>query len=165
MNKLQHEFEAFDGKIRIDSEAVALRSKRDMLKKDMEEYFPEECKKYNIAVNKSDLRFILQGSYKIGTTIKTANVDMDYAVIMPLDIDEHDDPREIKKAARAALEIKNVRIPSIKEPCVTVAYHAAGEEIMHIDFPIYAEHSGRKYLARGKENSASYSWKRLIPKD
>ena len=78
MNKLQHEFEAFDGKIRIDSEAVALRSKRDMLKKDMEEYFPEECKKYNIAVNKSDLRFILQGSYKIGTTIKTANVDMDY---------------------------------------------------------------------------------------
>lgn len=163
MKKLQKEFEAFDGKIRIDNETAMLIEKREKLKKDIEEYFPDECSNYGITVNKSDLRFIIQGSYKIGTTIKTKSVDMDYAVIMPLDTEYHDDPRKVKKAARNALEIKNVRIPKIKEPCVTVAYHSAGEEIMHIDFPIYAESNGQLYLARGKENSTEYLWENADP--
>ena len=165
MKKLQKEFETFDKNIRIDTETAMLIEKREKLKKDMEDCFPEECAAYGIAIKKSDLRFILQGSYKIGTTIsnKDKGVDLDYAVIMPLDINEHDDPRDVKKAARAALEIHNVRIPKIKEPCVTVSYHSNGKETMHIDFPIYAEYNNQQYLARGKEYSETYQWESADP--
>ena len=164
MKKLQKEFEQFNSDIKIDSEADALRSKRDKLKKDVEDKFPAECTKLGIAIKKSDLRFINQGSYKIGTTIVSKNgLDLDYAVIMPLDIDEYDDPRAIKKGIKNSLLIHNIRLPVIKEPCVTVAYHSYGEETMHIDFPIYAEHNSRLYLARGKENSETYSWESADP--
>ncbi len=164
MKKLQKEFEKFNSDIKIDTEAEMLRKKRDTLKADVENNFPDECETIGIDISKSDLRFIHQGSYKIGTTITTKkSVDLDYAVIMPLDIYEHDDPRKIKRAIRNALIINNIRVPKIKEPCVTVAYHRDGEEYMHIDFPIYAESSGRLYLARGKENSENYSWEHADP--
>ncbi|MBE7003491.1 MAG: hypothetical protein E7425_04280 [Ruminococcaceae bacterium] len=163
MKKLQKQFLDFNQLIKIDEETSVLRDKRDMLKKDIEDYFPDKCSEYGISVNKSDLRFIHQGSYKIGTTIKDTNVDLDYAVILPLNIFEHSDSREVKKAARDSLLIKNIRIPDIKEPCVTVAYHENGKEYMHIDFPIYADYSGLLYLARGKENSASYKWEVADP--
>ena len=165
MKKLQKEFYNFDDKIRIDGETPALINKRETLKEDIEEKFPAKCEKYGISVNKSDLRFILQGSYKISTTIsnKEKGVDMDYAVILPLNINEYTDSRNVKKAARDALEISNVRIPTIKEPCVTVAYHSAGKETMHIDFPIYASYNDQLYLARGKENSKDYLWENADP--
>ncbi len=163
MKKLQKEFEKFNDDIKIDEEAEALRHKRDKLKSDIEEYFPDECAEYGIDINKSDLQFINQGSYKIGTTISGSPVDLDYAVIFPLNIYDHTDPRKLKKAAKKALEIKNVRIPTIKEPCVTVAYHANGNETMHIDFPLYAKYNSSLYLARGKENSDDYKWELADP--
>lgn len=165
MKKLQKEFEEFNDFIKIGSETIALREKREKLKKDMEDYFPDECSDYGISINKSDLRFIHQGSYKIGTTISNPgkSIDLDYAVIFPLDITEHADPREVKKAAKAALEIKNIRIPTIKEPCVTVAYHSNGVETMHIDFPLYAEYNSQLYLARGKATSANPEWEIADP--
>lgn len=165
MKKLQKEFESFDDTIRIDEETPALIKKRETLKKDIEDKFPDKCEEYGISVNKSDLRFILQGSYKIGTTIHNdvKGVDMDYAVILPLDISEHTDSRDVKKAARDALNIPNVRIPTIKEPCVTVAYHSAGKEIMHIDFPVYAAHKDQLFLSRGKEHSEDYLWENADP--
>lgn len=164
MKKLQKEFEQFDSDIKIDAEADALRSKRDKLKQDVEDYFPAECKKIGIEIKKSDLRFLNQGSYRIGTTIVAkTGMDLDYAVIMPLDIGEHKDPRAIKRAIKNSLLIKNIRVPAIKEPCVTVAYHSNGEETMHIDFPIYAESNSCLYLARGKENSESYRWEEADP--
>ena len=165
MKKLQKEFEEFNNCIKIGSETSALREKRDKLKSDIEEYFPDECAEYGITINKSDLRFIHQGSYKIGTTITNPgkSIDLDYAVIFPLNTDEHTDPRKLKKAAKNALEIKNIRIPIIKEPCVTVAYYSYEEETMHIDFPLYAENNSILYLARGKENSDNYKWERADP--
>ena len=36
------------------------------------------CSAYGIEVNKSDLRFINQGSYIIGTAIYGKNIDIDY---------------------------------------------------------------------------------------
>ena len=163
MKKLQKEFEDFNDDIKIDVETDALRDKRDKLKSTMEDCFPDECAEYGIDLNKSDLRFINQGSYKIGTTIKGSSVDLDYAVIFPLDIYDNPDPRKLKKAAKKALEIKNVRIPTIKEPCVTVAYHSNGSENMHIDFPLYAEYNSSLYLARGKETSDTYKWEVADP--
>lgn len=163
MKKLQKQFIDFNERIKIDKETSVLRDKRDMLKEDIENSFPDKCSEYGISINKSDLRFIHQGSYKIGTTINNKNVDLDYAVIIPLNIYEHPDPRDVKKAARDSLLIKNIRIPNIKEPCVTVAYHENGQEYMHIDFPIYAKHNGTLYLARGKENAKTYEWEPADP--
>ncbi len=165
MKKLQKEFEDFNNLIKIDSEADALREKREKLKSDMEDYFPEECEKYGINISKSNMRFIHQGSYKIGTTISNAegSIDLDYAVIFPLDVDKYKDSRDVKKAAKAALEIAKRRIPQIKEPCVTVAYHSKGFETMHIDFPLYAECNSTLYLARGKENAVNFKWEIADP--
>lgn len=165
MAKLVKEFSGFYNLIKIGSEAAALREKRDKLKSDIQNYFPSECEEYDITINKSDLRFINQGSYKIGTTIVNPNgtVDLDYAVIFPLDIIIHKDSREVKIAAKEALKIENVRIPKIKEPCVTVAYHQKDEEYMHIDFPLYAEHNNQLYLARGKQFSTDYEWEKADP--
>lgn len=168
MKKLQKEFLDFDDAIKIGSETPTLIEKREKLKKSMEDNFPDECRKYGIDLKKSDLRFIHQGSYKIGTTIKQKtdskqSIDLDYAVFFPLDKEEHSDPRKLKKAAKSALEIKNKRIPVIKEPCVTVGYHSNDEEIMHIDFPLYAEYNSELYLARGKETSDNYDWEIADP--
>jgi hypothetical protein len=165
MVKLKAEFSDFHECIKISSEANTLRSKRDILEKDFKDYFPSECNSIGITVNKSDMRFIYQGSYKIGTTIKnpSGSVDSDIAVIFPLDISEHDDPRKLKKAARDALKIENVREPDIKEPCVTVGYHKKEEEYIHIDFPMYAQDGDILYLARGKETSENYSWQEADP--
>ncbi len=164
MKKLQKEFEQLDTYIKIDSETGELISKREKLKSDIEDCFPENCEKLGIDITKSNLRFIHQGSYKIGTTIKTnGSVDLDYAVIMPLDVDAYDDPRPIKKAIKDSLFIKSIRLPEIKEPCVTVAYHSNGKEYMHIDFPVYAEWNGHLFLARGKEYSNNYSWELADP--
>ena len=98
-----------------------------------------------------------QGSYKYHTTIKSEIVDRDVAVIIPLDIDEHSDPREIKKYLEKAITIPT-RTVSIKEPCVRASYYKEGKEWLHVDLPLYANHNGSLYLARGKEYSETYSW-------
>lgn len=166
MAKLIREFLDFNDDIKIDTEAETLREKRDKLKQDFKDYFPSECSEYGISVTASSMEFINQGSYKIGTTIKNpnGNIDLDLAVIFPLDKDVHTDPRQVKKAAREALLIKNVREPRIKEPCVTVGYHSNGVEKMHIDFPLYAKKDDKLYLARGKETSDDYEWEKADPK-
>lgn len=162
MKKLQKEFNNFLDQIKCD-ETSELREKRDKLTEDIKKDFPELCSEYGVEVNKSDLQFFNQGSYIIGTAIHGKNVDIDYAMIIPLDIEEHDDPRSVKKAVRDCLLIENKRIPSIKEPCVTVAYHKDGDEYMHIDFPIYAKHEDVLYLGRGKENSKEPKWEEADP--
>lgn len=163
--KLKKQFKDFIEAIKLTSEANDLITKRETLQNDFKSKFPENCKNDDITINKSDLRFIDQGSYKIGTTIKNpdGSVDRDVAVIFPLDISVHDDPRVLKKHARDALKIENVRIPKIKEPCITVGYHKKEDEYLHIDFPMYAQHNDCLYLARGKEHSDSYSWEEADP--
>lgn len=160
MTKLKKEFNDFYDNIKITSEANVLREKRSMLQADFEKHFPGICSEHGIKLIKSDMRFIDQGSYKLNTTISNEDgtVDRDVAVLFPLDINAHSDPRELKKYARDALKIENVRIPAIKEPCITVGYHKKDEEYIHLDFPMYAQHNGSLYLARGKEFSNSYSW-------
>ncbi len=162
---LQKEFDKFDKLIKIESETQELIAKRDMLKKDFKSKFPDLCKQKGIELNSNEIRFIMQGSFKLGTTIKSVDgdVDLDQAVIFPLDINEFEDSRVIKKLGKNALEISGRRIPKIKEPCVTVDYIRNGEDWLHVDFPMYADSNGLKYLARGKENSSTYSWELADP--
>lgn len=162
MKKLQKEFNAFNELIKC-SDTDSLREKRDLLAEDIKNKFPNKCGEHGIEINKSDLRFINQGSYIIGTAIDGKTADIDYAMIMPVDINEFSDPTIFKKAVKDSLIIENKRIPKIKEPCVTVTYHENNEEYMHIDFPIYAEHDNTLYLGRGKENSKKPVWEIADP--
>lgn len=131
-----------------------IREKKKMLKGDFKSNFPTEFKeKYEEEIKVSDIRFIDQGSYNINTTINHTDTafDIDVATIINLDINKYDNVLEVKQLVRDALKNTN-REPEIKEPCVTVKYTKAGEEKYHIDFPIYANHEEKLYLARGKES-------------
>jgi len=167
--KLKKQFEDFHKLISVRRSNIGydLIEKRNTLEIVFGDKFPDICKNDGIFINKSNMVFIDQGSYKIGTIIKSppnGSIDRDVAVIFPLDINEHNDPRVLKKHAKTALEIKNKRVPRIKEPCVTVSYFENGKEWLHIDFPMYAEYNGKLYLARGKETSLNYTWEESDPK-
>lgn len=163
--KLHKQFMDFHNTIKLDKESTMLKQKRETLQTDIENKLPTELKGIEIEITKTDLHFFDQGSYRqnVSTGIVTDSPDRDVAVEFELDIDEHDDPRKIKKCVRDALKIENKRNPLIKEPCVTVKYMQAGEEKIHIDFPIYAKHNGNYYLARGKEFAQSPKWEQCDP--
>lgn len=165
---LQSEFNNFCKKITIDKEADALRDKRELLKKDIEKYLPDELDAIGIEATKSDFEFIHQGSYIINTTItnRYGPVDLDYAVIVPIDIYQNSNTPKIKKSVKNSLTHISTRTVKIKEPCVTVSYHDGDKETTHIDFPVYASYNGSLYLARGKEYSSedNYKWEIADPR-
>lgn len=161
--KLCDNFKDFYECIRLNEQSTELKSKRDILQTDIEKKLPGKLSEIGINLSKSDLRFIDQGSYAKGvkTTIEPIEgaIDRDVAVIIPIDIDSHDDPRVIKGLVRDILEIKDKRIPKIKYPCVTISYKKDNVEWLHIDFPIYALHDdGNLYLAKGKYTATDYEW-------
>ncbi|MBU5363016.1 hypothetical protein KQI58_18375 [Enterococcus raffinosus] len=162
---LQNEFKNFNDSIKIFGESEILREKRDMLISDFKKKFPDKCVENGIEIKTSDISFISQGSFKLQTTIrsKDGEVDLDQGVIFPLNIQDNDDPRKIKVLGKKALEIENIRSPKIKEPCITVSYLKNGEEHIHLDFPMYADYNGTLFLARGKE-FGDYSWEVADPK-
>jgi hypothetical protein len=82
--KLKKEFSDFYSAIRIDSESQVLRQKREILENDIYAKLPDILAKHDISINKSDIRTIIQGSYKYNTTIKSDIVDCDIAVFIPL---------------------------------------------------------------------------------
>lgn len=141
--KLKKEFSDFYTAIRIDSESHVLKGKREVLADDIRSNLPSIFSDHGISLNQGDIRMIDQGSYKYNTTIKSDVVDRDVAVIIPLDISEHDDPRTIKGYLRDAITIP-ARTVSIKEPCVRASYIKNGEEWLHIDLPLYADDGSSK---------------------
>jgi len=162
--KLKKQFSDFYDEIRIQGESEQLREKREILQSDIEDKLPDELKKHEIEVKKSDIEIFDQGSYKLHTTIKDTVIDRDVAVMIPMDIEKYPDPRKIKGYLRDALNHVAAREANIKEPCVNVAYYENGEEWMHIDLPLYAEYEGNVYLARGREFGTKYSWELADPK-
>lgn len=167
MAYLDKEFDNFYNDICIHDESSELRSKREMLKTDIEKYLPDELQNLGIEVTKSDFRFINQGSYAISTTIRNdySAIDLDYAVIIPIDTVRFTDIPKIKKAVKNSLTHVSARKVKIKEPCVTVSYYENEEEYIHIDFPVYATDNYCLHLARGKEFSSedNYMWEDADP--
>lgn len=161
---LQKQFEKFNDEIKIDAESVILSEKRDMFKSDFKKFFPNECEEIGLEINQSDIEFVAQGSFRLGTTIKSLDrtTDLDLGVIIPVDINVFNQPIDIKKAAKKAIEIENRRNPTIKDPCITVQYIKSDEEWLHLDFPIYGKMGDQIYLARGKEGSAG-EWEASDP--
>lgn len=162
--KLKKQFKDFYNEIRITSESEALKEKREILQKDIEDKFPDELKKHNIELNKSDIEVFDQGSYHLHTTIKNNVIDRDVAVMIPLNIEDNPDPRKIKVYLSDALSYVSARTVSIKEPCINVAYYEDGEEWMHIDLPLYAKYNDKIYLARGRTTGTNYSWEPADPR-
>lgn len=159
--KLKKEFKQFFSDIKIDGEINTLILKRKILQSDIENNLPDIMDEHGIALNKSDIHMIDQGSYKYNTTIHSDVVDRDVAVMIPLDIQENPDPRRIKGYLRDSIDIP-ARTVQIKEPCVRAAYHKDGEEYLHIDLPLYALDGDDIYLARGKEYG-TYCWEPADP--
>ena len=167
MAYLDKEFNDFYDDICIHNESSELRDKREKLKEDIKKYLPEELHKIGIEVSKSDFRFLNQGSYALNTTIRNdyGAIDLDYAVIIPIDTTKFKDTPKIKKAVKNSLTHVSARTVKIKEPCVTVSYYENEEENIHIDFPIYATDEYDIHLARGKEFSSeeNYKWEDADP--
>ena len=163
--KLHKQFQDFHDAIKLDKESSLLKEKRDTLQADIEKKLPGKLENIGVEIQKKDLHFFDQGSYRqsVSTGINCDAPDRDVALEFELDIDTHNDPRKIKKCVKDALKIEGKRNPLIKEPCVTVKYTQAGEEKIHIDFPIYAIHNDSYYLARGKEFSQNYEWEHCDP--
>lgn len=162
--KLKKQFKDFYDEICIHEESEDLKEKRDILQKDIKDKFPSEMKKHDIELKKSDIEIFDQGSYKYSTTIHSSVIDRDVAVMIPLDIEEHPDPRKIKGYLRDAVSYVAARTVKIKEPCVNVSYYENDEEWLHIDLPLYVKHNDKVYLARGKEFATQYSWEVADPK-
>lgn len=172
--KLHKEFDNFIQEISLTNHNE-LKTKRETLQSDLENKLPEKLKNEKIAtITKADLKFIDQGSWAPGikTSIKpkkqnengNKTFDRDVAIIIPLNIIENEDSRKIKIIIKDLLTIEGKRFPEIKYPCVTVSYTKEGDEIYHIDFPIYAKDENNKlYLAKGKESSSDYSWEEADP--
>lgn len=162
---LEKEFRTFYDEIKYYGNKE-IRDKKSNLKDDFKSSFPDKFKeKYGDEINSSDIRFIDQGSYAIGTTINYENkaFDIDVATIINIDIDEYNEPVEIKKVAKDALSNTN-REPKIKEPCITVKYTKKGEEKYHLDFPIYANSNDQLYLARGRiDPNVEKVWEKADP--
>lgn len=162
---LEKEFKAFYEEIKYYGNKE-IRDKKKKLKDDFKSSFPDEFKeKFGDEINSSDIRFIDQGSYAIGTTINYENkaFDIDVATIINIDINQYDEPVEVKKVAKDALTNTN-REPKIKEPCITVKYTKEGEEKYHLDFPIYANCDGQLYLARGRiDSNVEKVWEKADP--
>lgn len=161
--KLKSQFDSFYKKIRIDSEVEALREKREILQEDIKTRLPGIFKEHGITLNKSDIDIFDQGSYKYNTTIKSAVVDRDVAIMIPLENHEQYTPTTIKKYLEQAIGYVAARTVEIKEPCVRVVYYEDGVEWMHIDLPLYVIDNGNIYLARGKKSSTG-EWEQADPK-
>lgn len=165
--KLKKQFSDFNQLIKIDSgkEGASLTEKRTTLESELKDKLPGILKEHGNEITKSDLDIFDQGSYKLNTTIVVTPYDRDVAIIIPIDIEENPDPRAIKKYVREALKHNN-RTIDIKEPCVTVKYIEDGDEVMHIDLPVYALCDEKIYLARGSEfaTKGNYYWDDADPK-
>ena len=161
--KLKKQFKDFYDEICIHEESEDLKEKRDILQKDIKDRFPDEMKKHDIELKKSEIEMFDQGSYKYSTTIRSSVIDRDVAVMIPLDIEKYPDPRKIKTYLSDALSHVSTRTVEIKEPCVNVSYHENGTEYMHIDLPLYAVHDDKVYLARGRKTGTPL-WEVADPK-
>ena len=162
--KLKKQFKDFYDEICIHEESEDLKEKRDILQKEIKDKFPDEMKKHDIELKKSEIEMFDQGSYKYSTTIRSSVIDRDVAVMIPLDIKKYPDPRKIKGYLRDAIGHVAARTVKIKEPCVNVSYYENGVVWMHMDLPLYAKHNSKVYLARGKEFGTQYSWELADPK-
>lgn len=169
MALLQKQFKKFEENIRLSDidDNQPLRDKRDML--------IEELREWGKKNDKPSFDWFNQGSYHMSTGVKPqegCDHDIDVAIVYDVDIKDYEDPTEVKKWVRDALDIEK-RDVSIMNPCVRVQYKQKGELKYHVDFAVYGkEFDGngeelKKHLAKGKEFAAMEKrlWEEAQPKE
>ncbi|MEM9919262.1 MAG: nucleotidyltransferase, partial [Bacteroidota bacterium] len=156
-NYLQSEFNKFHEKIKLHDRAdnAILREKREMLEKELREYFAKKAKEEGTA--KITFSVGNQGSYSMGTGIRpldNEDYDIDVMILLNISKDDHK-PVAVKKWVYQALDRSN-RTVEDKKPCVRVQYHKNGKKLYHVDLAIYANENsdGKTYLSWGKFKSA-----------
>lgn len=157
--KLKREFKDFHEIIKVvySNELV---TKKNMFENEIRENLPGILKDNGINIKKLDIEFFIQGSCATHTLVDTGgDVDLDLAVILPIDKEENEDCRKIKGYVKDSISIHN-RTIDIKKPCVTVDYQS---DCLHIDLPVYALYNGEYYLALGKK-TGDYEWQKCDPK-
>jgi len=170
MANIQKYFEKFHDNIRLSDkdEKAKLQDKRDLLIKDLKDGLKKNAENND----EEQLKFenFNQGSYAMYTGIKPYNedYDIDVGVIFDNTEDDFNNPVELKKKVRNALN-SNFRTVKIRRPCVTVVYHKSGEPEYHVDLAIYIKDDfddNCLYLAIGKENSDenNQEWSEQDPK-
>lgn len=169
MALLQKQFKKFEENIRLSDidDNQPLRDKRDML--------IEELREWGKKNGKPSFDWFNQGSYHMSTGIKPQegdDHDIDVAIVYDVDIKDYEDPTEVKKWVRDALDIEK-RDVSIMNPCVRVQYKQKGELKYHVDFAVYGKELDgngeelKKHLAKGKEfaNMENRLWEEAQPKE
>jgi hypothetical protein len=153
---LQKQFNGFHDNIRVNDldDNQPLREKRDMLIKILEKWCKEN--------GKPSFQSFNQGSYAMGTgnqPLLGEDYDIDVGLEFDIDVDDYEDPVEVKQWVYDAFDQNNFRVVEMKDPCVRVQYHKKGEVLFHIDFAIYGTKYGflnltsKLQLAKGKKNS------------
>lgn len=164
MPAVQKQFEQFHDAIKLeaDNEKAKLQEKRDILLKAL---------KAGLKEDDPGFESFHQGSYSMHTGVKPLDgnfdIDIDLGVIFDCKQDRYEDPVELKKLVRDALQT-NVRTVKIRRPCVTVNYMTGDTVNYHVDLAVYVKRDdGKLDLAKGKENSdAAYRvWEVSDPKE
>lgn len=161
MVDVQKHFESFHEKIKLKQfdENQTLREKRDIvldkLRSRLKTIFEEKDEPAPI------YETFDQGSYKIGTGVVPldSDFDIDVGVSFKVKKDDYPDPVEVKKWVYDALNVHPHKKVDMRRSCVTVFYQKDDEPVYHVDLAVYSDEScnadGKKYLAKGKLNSAA----------
>lgn len=158
--KLNKEFKEFHKNIKVVY-SCELIEKKKMFENEIKDSLPDILKKYGITVKKSEIEFFVQGSCATHTLVDTGgDVDLDLAVVLPIDKEKNNDCRKIKGYVRDSISTYN-RTIEFKRPCITVDYQS---EPLHIDFPVYTLYNNHYYLAVGEEFSTNFEWEQCEPK-
>lgn len=162
---IQTQFNEFHENIRLKDieDNQDLRDKRDMFISELRNYFndnPKDDKHITFS-------YFNQGSYAMGTGVKSFSSDDDYDIDVGIsfDFDKDDfEPVEVKEWVKEALDKVVNRTVEIKRPCVRVQYRKEGEPAFHVDFALYGQDAS--FLAKGMPASADENklWERSNPR-
>lgn len=151
--KLQTQFNTFHGRIKLNDieNNRDLREKRDMLVEELQTWLREN--------GKPTVNFMNQGSYAMGTGIKSLedndnDYDIDVGLKFNLQTRDYQNAVEVKAWVEDALTRSNREVKMMR-PCVRVQYTKDGKPTYHVDFAIYGKNGEQLQLAKGFRGSAS----------
>jgi hypothetical protein len=169
MADVQKQLEEFHNVIKLTDENETLREKREIILDKLRAELPklfEDCDEQPPTFTTFN-----RGSYAMHTGIAPihGDYDIDVGIIFDICKDDYPDPVTVKEWVYGALKDHTDEV-IIKQPCITVQYHLAGEPIYHVDLAVYSHEDhlcDSLYLARGKPYSISENrvWEPAAPKE
>lgn len=169
MAEIQKQFEEFHENIKLRrfGENAILREKRDIVVKKIKEGIKKQFEDDENGV--PVIKFIDQGSYAVdlGIIPEDGDYDIDEGIIFDLNIEDYEDPIEMKKWIRDIMDGHTSVPAKIQKPCVTIIYSQNDEPIYHVDMPVYAKsrYDDSLFIAWGKEYSSDDKkyWEKADP--